>query len=42
MTVDLIKDIVNWCQDKGFADWKTLETLIEVLASKEKNNGLLQ
>ena len=36
MAVDLIKDIVNWCQDKGFVDWETLETLIEVLASKEE------
>ena len=40
MTVNLIKDIINWCQDKGFADWEILETLIEVLASKEENNGL--
>ena len=36
MAVDIIKDIVNWCQDKGFADWEILETLIEVLASKEE------
>ena len=36
MTVDLIKDIVNLCQDKGFADWEILETLIEVLASEEE------
>lgn len=36
MTVDLIKDIVDWCQDKGFADWEILETLIEVLASEEE------
>ena len=36
MAVNLIKDIVNWCQDKGFADWEILETLIEVLASKEE------
>ena len=36
MTADLIKDIINWCQDKGFADWEILETLIEVLASKEE------
>ena len=36
MSVDPIKDIVNWCQDKGFADWEILETLIEVLASEEE------